>query len=57
MRVNEAVGLDRSDVNLDSEFSYPPHKFGKSRYVAVHPTTADALKNYAEPEIVCSVHP
>ena len=49
MRVNEAVGLDRSDVNLDLGILHIRRtKFGKSRYVAVHPTTADALKNYAE---------
>ena len=49
MRVNEAVGLDRSDVNLDLGILHIRRtKFGKSRYVPVHPSTVDALKNYAE---------
>jgi integrase len=49
MRVSEAVGLDRSDVNLDLGILHIRRtKFGKSRYVPVHPTTGNALKNYAE---------
>jgi integrase/recombinase XerD len=49
MRANEAVGLDRSDVNLDLGILHIRRtKFGKSRYVPIHPSTADALKNYTE---------
>jgi integrase/recombinase XerD len=49
MRVNEAVSLERPDVNLDLGILYIRRtKFGKSRYVPVHPSTIDALKKYAE---------
>lgn len=48
MRVNEALGLDRQDVDLDSGILHIRRtKFGKSRYVPVHPSTVDALKTYA----------
>ena len=48
MRVNEALGLDRTDVDLDRGILYIRRtKFGKSRYVPVHPTTVEALKKYA----------
>ena len=37
------------DVDLDQRILHVRQtKFGKSRYVPVHPTTVDALKNYAE---------
>ncbi len=49
MRVNEAPNLDRSDVDLERGNLYIRRtKFGKSRYVPVHPSTVDALKKYAE---------
>ena len=49
MRVNEALGLDRQDVDLDRGILYIRRtKFGKSRYVPVHPSTVDALKKYAQ---------
>jgi integrase len=49
MRVNEALSLDRPDVDLDHGILYIRRtKFGKSRYVPVHPSTVDALKEYAE---------
>lgn len=49
MRVNEALHLDRPDVDLDRGILYIRRtKFGKSRYVPVHPSTVDALKKYAE---------
>jgi integrase/recombinase XerD len=49
MRVNEAVGLDRSDVDFDLGILHIRRtKFRKSRFVPVHPTTVTALKKYAE---------
>jgi integrase len=48
MRVNEALSLDRADVDLDCGVLYIRRtKFGKSRYVPVHPSTVVALKKYA----------
>jgi integrase len=48
MRVNEALSLDRPDVELDRGILYIRRtKFGKSRYVPVHFSTVDALKHYA----------
>jgi integrase len=49
MRVNETLSLDQPDVDLDRGILHVRRtKFGKSRYVAVHPSTIDALKKYAE---------
>ncbi len=49
MRINEAVSLDRPDVDLDLGILYIRRtKFGKSRYVPVHLSTVDALKEYVE---------
>jgi len=49
MRVNEALGLDRPDVDLKLGILHIRRtKFGKSRYVPVHPSTVEALKKYAE---------
>ena len=49
MRVNEALGLDRPDVDLERGILYIRRtKSGKSRYVPVHPSTVDALKKYAQ---------
>ena len=49
MRVNEALGLDRLDVDLKLGIVHIRRtKFGKSRYVPVHPSTVEALKKYAE---------
>jgi integrase/recombinase XerD len=48
MRVNEALNLDRPDVDLDDGIlTIRRTKFGKSRHVPVHPPTVDALKQYA----------
>jgi len=48
MRVNEALSLDRPDVDLERGILYIRRtKFGKSRYVPVHPSTLDALKQFA----------
>jgi len=49
MRVNEALSLDQAHVDFDRGILYVQRtKFGKSRYLAVHPSTVDALKKYAE---------
>jgi integrase/recombinase XerD len=49
MRVNEALGLDRQDVDLDRGTLFIRRtKFGKSRYVPVHHSTVDALKKYGQ---------
>jgi integrase/recombinase XerD len=49
MRVNEALGLDRPDVDLKlGILQVRRAKFGKSRYVPVHPSTVEALKKYGE---------
>ena len=49
MRVNEALGLDRQNVDLERGILYIRRtKFGKSRYVPLHPSTVDALKKYAQ---------
>jgi len=49
MRVNEVVGLDRSDVDLDQGILHIRQtKFRKSRYVPIHATTVAALKKYAK---------
>jgi integrase/recombinase XerD len=49
MRVNEALHLDRSDVDLNrGVLTIRRTKFGKSRHVPVHPSTVDALQQYAE---------
>lgn len=47
MRVGEAIRLDRSDINLASELLIVrDSKFGKSREVALHPSTMMALQSY-----------
>jgi integrase/recombinase XerD len=49
MRVNEALRLDRPDVDLGRGIlTIRRTKFGKSRHVPVHSSTVDALKRYAE---------
>jgi integrase/recombinase XerD len=46
--VNEALGLDRPDVDLKLGILHIRRtKFGKSRYVPAHPSTVEALKKYA----------
>jgi integrase len=48
MRVSEAINLDRDDVDLDEGvLVVRDSKFGKSREVALHPSTIAALKQYA----------
>jgi integrase/recombinase XerD len=49
MRVNEALHLDRSDVDLDQGLlTIRRTKFGKSRHVPVHSSTVGRLREYAE---------
>jgi len=48
MRVNEALTLDRRDVDLKLGILHIRRtKFGKSRYVSIHASTVVALKKYA----------
>lgn len=48
MRLGEALALDRADVDWDEAvLSVRNTKFQKSREVALHPTTLDALRVYA----------
>jgi integrase len=48
MRVGEAIGLDRADFDAREEVFRIRHtKFGKSRLVPLHPSTTQALKEYA----------
>ena len=48
MRLSEAMGLERHDVDLDTGvLTVRLTKFGKSRLVPLHPTTSAALRSYA----------
>lgn len=48
MRINEALSLDRDDVNLEEGIlRIRRTKFGKSRLVAIHESTRHILANYA----------
>ena len=47
MRVSEALGLNRNDVDLEAAIlTIQRTKFGKTRLVPVHPSTRDALRTY-----------
>lgn len=47
VRIGEALGLDRDDVDLDDGvLRIREAKFGKSREVPLHPSTVDALAGY-----------
>ncbi len=49
MRVNEALMLNREDVDLEHAIlSIRRAKFGKSRFVPIHSSTRDVLKHYDE---------
>jgi integrase len=49
MRLSEAIGLQRSDVDLDEGvLTVRESKFGKSRLIPLHRTTREALLSYAE---------
>jgi len=48
LRIGEALGLDDSDIDLDSGvLTIRNTKFGKTRYVPVHRSTGRALSHYA----------
>ncbi len=48
MRGGEALRLDRADVDLDArKLAIIDSKFNKSRELAIHPSTVDALRRYA----------
>jgi len=47
MRVGEAIRLNRSDLDLaGGVITVRQSKFGKTRLLPLHPTTADALRGY-----------
>jgi len=47
LRISEAAGLRRTDVDLEQGVLLVRHaKFGKTRWVPLHPTTIRALKGY-----------
>jgi len=47
IRVGEAIGLDRGDVDLTGGCLVVRHgKFGKARELPLHPTTIEALRRY-----------
>jgi integrase len=49
LRANEPLRLDRGDVDLvNGVLTIRETKFGKSRYVPIHPSTQRALRRYAE---------
>lgn len=49
LRLSEATGLERADVNLqDDVLLIRRAKFGKSRWVPLHATTAAALRRYVQ---------
>ena len=49
MRVSEALGLEKPDIDFDHGILHIRcGKFGKSRYVPIHPSTVAALKKYAQ---------
>ncbi|MCK4488287.1 MAG: tyrosine-type recombinase/integrase, partial [Desulfobacterales bacterium] len=48
MRISEPIGLNREDVNLtEGILTIRQTKFGKSRLVPIHPSTQEALRQYA----------
>jgi integrase len=49
LRLSEAIGLQRDDVDLDNGvLTVRQTKFGKSRLVPLHPTARVALRSYAK---------
>lgn len=49
MRISEAVALDRDDFDRDDgTLTIRRTKFGKSRWIPLHISTRDALKEYAD---------
>lgn len=49
LRISEAVNLTQADVDLHAGLlTVRQTKFGKSRYVLLHPTVRDALRDYCQ---------
>lgn len=58
MRHGEALALNREDVDLISGvLTIRCAKFGKSRFVPVHDSTREALRQYAQRRDSCVPHP
>jgi integrase len=58
MRVGEAIALNRDEVDERHRRLVVRHgKFGKSRELALHPTTLEALKGYAAQRDLALPHP
>lgn len=58
MRTNEPLHLDREDVDLtQGVLTIRGTKFGKSRYLPIHPSTQQALQHYAERRDQLCPHP
>jgi integrase/recombinase XerD len=58
MRIGEAVGLDRDDVELSERRLTVRHgKNGRSREIALHPSTVTALDRYAHVRDELCPHP
>lgn len=58
MRAGELVGIDHDDVNFQDAIITIRHgKFGKSRLVPIHPSTRDALLDYASRRDAITHHP
>ena len=58
MRVSEVLNLDRDDVDLThGVLTVRDSKFGKSRYLPVHPSTTRALSRYAQRRDRLCPHP
>ncbi|MEH6628842.1 MAG: tyrosine-type recombinase/integrase [Motiliproteus sp.] len=48
LRISEPIALDRTDVDLiDGSLTIRGSKFGKSRWLPLHPSTRQALQDYA----------
>ena len=49
LRISEVTNLQRTDVDLEQSLLLIQHaKYGKTRWVPVHPTTKQALQHYAQ---------
>jgi integrase/recombinase XerD len=58
MRTNEPLHLDREDVDLtQGVLTVRGTKFGKSRYLPIHPSTQQVLQAYAERRDALCPHP
>jgi integrase len=58
MRTNEPLHLDREDVDLtQGVLTVRGTKFGKSRYLPIHPSTQQVLQAYAERRDTLCPHP